>query len=172
LALVLEFGDFTLIRRVGTGPRRAPRGPRVLGVLRTATEGRDDVAFKNVFALGLFLFGTTFLWMTASMAGKTPPPTGTAWTLANVLCYVAVIGFAVAAWAVFKEYSWWETLAVLSGIVGLIAVVPFVVGQSQLDVGFGDLGVQINLWMHIGGSAAVIAIVLVPAAHDWIARRL
>jgi hypothetical protein len=42
--------------------------------------------FKNVFALGLFLFGTTFLWMTASMAGKAPPPTGTAWTLANVLC--------------------------------------------------------------------------------------
>jgi hypothetical protein len=128
--------------------------------------------FKNVFALGLFLFGTTFLWMTASMAGKTPPPTGTAWTLANVLCYVAVIGFTIAAWAVFKQYSWWETPALLSGIVGLIAVVPFIVGQSQLDIGFGDLGVQINLWMHILGSMAVIAIVLLPFAHDWVTRRL
>ena len=32
------------------------------------------------------------------------------------------------------------------------AVVPFIVGQSQLDAGFADLGVQINLWMHILGS--------------------
>lgn len=128
--------------------------------------------FRNIFALGLFLFGTTFLWMTAAMAGKTPPPTGTAWMLTNILCYVAIIGYAIAAWAVFKQYSWWETAALLSGIVGVIAVVPFIVAQSQLDVGFGDLGVQINLWMHILGSAAVIAIAIVPGAHDWVMRRL
>lgn len=48
------------------------------------------------------------------------------------------------------------------------AVVPFNVGQCQLDAGFGDLAVQINLWMHILGSGAVIAIVLLPAGHDWV----
>ena len=128
--------------------------------------------FRNLVALGLFLFGTTFLWMTPAMAGKTPPPTGTAWTLANVLAFVAIIAFAIAAWGVFKQSSWWEVAAVVSGIIGLVAVVPFIVGQAQLDVGFGDLGVQINLWMHIVGSAAVIAIVLLPAAHDWVTRRL
>ena len=48
--------------------------------------------------------------------------------------------------AVYK-YSWWDSAALVSGIVGLVAVVPFVVGQSQLDVAFGDLGVQINLWL-------------------------
>jgi hypothetical protein len=128
--------------------------------------------FRNVVALGLFLFGTTFLWMTPAMAGRTPPPTGTAWTLANLLAFIAIIAFAIAAWAVFKQYSWWETAAVVSGIVGLVAVVPFIVGQSQLDVGFRDLGLQINLWMHVLGSAAVIAIAFLPAAHDWVARRL
>jgi hypothetical protein len=128
--------------------------------------------FRNVVALGLFLFGTTFLWMTPAMAGKTPPPTGTAWTLANVLAFVAIIAFAIAAWGVFKQYSWWEAAAVVSGIVGLVAVVPFIVGQSQLYIGFGDLGVQINLWMHIVGSAALIAIVLLPTAHDWVTQRL
>ena len=56
--------------------------------------------FSNVLALGLLLFGTTFLWMTAAMAGTTPPPTGTAWTLTNVLCFAAVIGFTITAWAV------------------------------------------------------------------------
>jgi hypothetical protein len=34
--------------------------------------------FKNLVAIGPFLFGSTFLWMTAAMAGKNPPPTGTA----------------------------------------------------------------------------------------------
>jgi hypothetical protein len=59
---------------------------------------------RNFVALGLFLFGTTYLSMTAAMAGRTPAG-GTAGTLANVLAYVAVIGSAAAAWGVFKQYS-------------------------------------------------------------------
>jgi hypothetical protein len=50
--------------------------------------------------------------------------------------------------------------------------IPFVVAQGQLRFGFGDLGVQINLWLPILGSAAVIAIAVLPAAHDWVDRRL
>jgi hypothetical protein len=73
---------------------------------------------------------------------------------------------------VYRQYAWWDTAALVSGVVGLVAVVPFAVGQSQLDVGFGDLGVQINLWMHILGSAAVTAMVILPGVHDWVARRL
>jgi hypothetical protein len=60
----------------------------------------------------------------------------------------------------------------VSGIAGLVAVVSFAAGQSQPDGGFADFGVQIHLWMHILGSAAVIAIVPVPAAHDWVTRCL
>jgi hypothetical protein len=89
-----------------------------------------------------------------------------------VLAYVAVIGFAIAAWGVFKQYSWGETAAAVAGIARLAAVVPFVAGQSQLDVGFADFGVQINLWIQILGSAAVIAMGLVPVAHDWVTLRL
>jgi len=128
--------------------------------------------FTNMLAIGLLLFGSTFLWMTPAMAGPTPPPTGTAWTVTNALSFAAVIGFTIAAWAVYRQYAWWDTAALVSGIVGLVAVVPFTVGQSELDVGLGDPGVQINLWLHILGSAAVIAVILLPAAHDWVARRL
>jgi sugar phosphate permease len=127
---------------------------------------------RNLVALGLFLVGTAFLWLAAAMACSTPAPSGTAWTLTNVLAYVAVIGFAVAAWGVLEQYSWWETAAVVSGVAGLVAVVSFVAGQSQFDVGFADFGGQINLWMHILGSAAVIGIVLVPVAHDGVTRCL
>jgi hypothetical protein len=94
--------------------------------------------FKNILALGLFLFGTTFLWMTASFAGRVPPPTGTAWTLVNGLALAAVAGFTLAGWAVFKTYSWWPTPALLSAVVGLVAAVPFVVGLRQIRVAFTD----------------------------------
>ena len=86
---------------------------------------------------------------------------------ANVLYCVAVIGFTVAAWAVFKEYSWWETPALLFGVVGLMRWSRSTSG-SVSSMPFGHLAVQINLWMHILGSGAVIAIVLLPAGHDWV----
>lgn len=128
--------------------------------------------FRNLVAIGVFLFGSTFLWMTAEMAGKAVPPKGTAWTLANILAFTAVIGFSVTAWAVFKQYPWWTTAALVSGIVGLAAAVPFVVGQSRLDTGLGDPGVQINLWMHVLGSAGAIAAILLPGVRGWITERL
>jgi hypothetical protein len=128
--------------------------------------------FKNVMAVGLFLFGTTFLWMTASFTGRTPPPSGGAWTIVNALAMVSLVGFAVAAWGVYKQFEWWEVAAAMSGVMGLASVVPFVVGESQLDVGFADPGVQINLWMHVIGSLAAITIAVLPAAHDWVTRRL
>lgn len=126
---------------------------------------------KNLAALGLFLFGSTFLWMTPAFAGRTSPPKGAAWTLANVLALAAVVGFTIAAWAVFKQYPWWGTATVVSAIIGLAAVIPFVIGVRQIGVGFADLGVQINLWLHIVGSAAAIAVVL-PAFRDWLVHRL
>jgi hypothetical protein len=128
--------------------------------------------FKNLAALGLFLFGSTFLWMTASFAGRVPPPSGFAWSLDNVLAFVAVVGFGAAAWGVLKDQSWWEVTAVASAIVGLVAVVPYLVGLAQIDVGLADPGVQINLAMHVLGSATVIAIVSVPTLHQWLSSRL
>ena len=127
---------------------------------------------KNLLAIGLFLFGTTFLWMTPAFAGRTPPPTGAAWTVVNLLALIALLGFTVAAWGVFKGYSWWPTIAVVSSIVGLVAVVPFVVGIRQINAAFADLGLQINLWLHVLGSAVVILVVRLPAVRDWVMQRL
>lgn len=128
--------------------------------------------FKNLVAVGLFLFGSTFLWMTPAFAGRTSPPTGVAWTLENVLALVAVAGFTVAAWAVFKQHAMWGPITLASAIVGLVAVIPFVVGLSQIGAGFADLGVQINLWMHLLGSLAAMAVVVLPGLHMWVVHRL
>ena len=52
------------------------------------------------------------------MAGRTRPPTGTAWMVVNLLALVAVAGFTVAAWAVFKQYSWWGPVTLVSAVIG------------------------------------------------------
>ena len=54
----------------------------------------------NFVALGPFLFGTAYLWLAAA---STSAPNRTAWTPTNLLAYVAVIGFAAAAWG---ECQW------------------------------------------------------------------
>ncbi len=90
------------------------------------------LSFRNLLAVGLFLFGSTFLWMTASFTGETPPPEGAIWTLENVLALLAVLGFTAAAWGVFKDLSWWEPVTAISGVVGLVAVIPFIIGIRDL----------------------------------------
>jgi hypothetical protein len=126
---------------------------------------------QNIFAVGLFLFGTTFLWMTASFTGKTPPPSGLAWSVEMVLAAIAVVGFSLAAWGVFKDEPWWELVAVISAAIGLLAIVPYVIGLSEIG-GITDLGVAINVGMHVIGSALVIALLYVPSAHEWLTRSL
>jgi hypothetical protein len=92
--------------------------------------------------------------------------------LVNILAIATIVGYCSAAWAVFKHYSWWEIAALISAAIGLAAVIPFIIGLRQIQVGFADLGVQINLWMHILGSVVVIAISRVPVVHDWVSHRL
>jgi hypothetical protein len=108
--------------------------------------------------------------MTASFVGRTPPPKGTLWTVVNLITVLAIGAFTVAAWAVFKQTTWWEAVAIVSAIVGLAAVVPFVVaiqGEGEL----GDQGVVMNIGVHALGSLVVLAVAVVPVVHDWFADR-
>lgn len=84
---------------------------------------------------------------------------------------VAIVGFSVAAWVVFKEASWWEPVAFGSAIVGLAALIPYLIGIRKVGDA-GDAGVQMNIAIHAVGIAAVFVVVLVPLVHDWIARRI
>ena len=128
-------------------------------------------SFKNWVALGLFLFGTTFLWMTRDFLADPREGAGAVWSVIQVLVFIAIAGFAVAAWVVFKEASWWEPVAVASAIVGMAALVPYVIGVRQVGDA-GDAGVQMNIAIHAVGIAAVVVIAMVPVVHDWIARRI
>jgi hypothetical protein len=132
----------------------------------------EEETMRTFAALAMFFFGSTFLWLTASFAGRAMPPTGIAWTVVNLASLVAVAGFTVAAWGLYREESWWQVVAVGSAVVGLVALVPFLVGMRQIDANLADLGVQINIWMHALGAAVVLAIVRVPVLADWFEARM
>lgn len=127
---------------------------------------------RTAAAVAMFLFGTTFLWLTASFVGRATPPTGTVWTLVNVLALVAVAGFTVASWGLYREDAWWGVVAVVSAVVGLLALVAFLVGMRQVDADLSDMGVQINIWLHLLGAAAVLVVVRVPVVAEWFEGRL
>src|SRR5688572_7505253 len=128
-------------------------------------------SLKNWVALGLFLFGSTFLWMTRDFLANPREGIGALWSVVQVLVLVTIIGFTVAAWALFKEAPWWEAVAIASAIVGLAALVPYVVAVRQVGDG-GDTGVQMNIAIHAMGIAGVFVMAVVPVVHDWIVRRI
>jgi hypothetical protein len=122
--------------------------------------------FRNVFALVLFLFGTTFLWLSATWTGSSD--TGTIWTLVQVLAFATIIGFAAGAWGVFKQASWWQPIVIVSAIVGLIVLIPYSIGASLLGVA----NIWTNVALHAIGSVAVLIVLLVAPAHEWLLGRL
>lgn len=122
---------------------------------------------RTLAAVAMFLFGTTFLWLTPSFAGRATPPTGTAWSIVNVLALVAVAAFTLAAWGLYRQQSWWEGVALASAVIGLLCIAPFLIGMRQIDANLADLGVQINIWMHGLGAVGVLAVTRVPVVADW-----
>lgn len=125
---------------------------------------------KIFLAIVIFLFGTTFWWMSSFMTGQAETPRQWSWTLTNALVVLSVVACTVTAWAILQRHGWWTSAAVVSGVVGLLAVGAFILAQRTLDVGFRDLGVQINLWMHLVGSVMLIGIALLPSLRSWVAE--
>jgi hypothetical protein len=113
--------------------------------------------FRNILAIGVFLFGTTFLWMTPTFLPKGSSATGAIWIVVQALTFAAIIGFTIAAWGIFKATGWWEQVAIGSAIVGIVAVIPYWIGAS--DVGAADS------WPNI-------AALLVSPFEQWIAGRM
>ena len=112
---------------------------------------------RNVIAAALLVYGSTFLWMTASFAGTSRPPGGEAWVITNIGALVSLALFTLAAWAVFWPKWWWERAASAAAIAGLATLVPYWIAASSTP----EPG--LNKPIHIVGSAAVLIVLLVPA---------
>lgn len=124
---------------------------------------------RNVLAVGVFLFGTTFLWLTPAMAGKESDLTGAGWVLVQVLAWSAIVGFTAAAWAVFKALDWWWSALAASAVVGVAATAVYLVAARGAE---SVVNVASNGVIHAGVSAVILAAVATPALRDGIAHRL
>lgn len=119
---------------------------------------------RNIGGIALFLFGTTFIWFTPEFATRGISNTGTWWSVTRVLALATVLGFTVATWGLFQRAGWWETLAVGSAVLGVVALVAYWVAAQSA----GDPGRWVNVFVHILGTVGVLVLVLVPNLERWV----
>jgi hypothetical protein len=121
-------------------------------------------SIRNVGGVSLFLFGTTFLWLTPVYAASGVDTSGAAWAMTAVLATVTVIGFTVATWGLFRRSGWWELVASVSAIAGLVTLVPYWVAADSSGVANPAFDVVI----HALGSGGVLILLRVPKLEHWV----
>ena len=127
------------------------------------------MTFRNILAIGIFLVGASWLWLTPMWLsqGKTnasifDPP--------GLLSVLAIVGFAVVAWGVFRSASWWEPVAIASALVGIAAA--FVFWFWAAPAASSEADIAANALLHIAAGALVVAVLLVKPAEQWLAGHL
>ena len=86
---------------------------------------------RNLGGISLFLFGTTFLWLTPAFASRGVSTDGLMWASVRLLAFATLAGFTVATWGLFHRDSWWMTLAIGSAVVGLVALAPYWIAAER-----------------------------------------
>jgi hypothetical protein len=119
---------------------------------------------RNMGGVALFLFGTTFLWLTPSFAGQGVSTKGLWWSVTQVLALVTMAGFTCATWGVFAHASWWEPVAIGSAVLGVVVLVPYWIAADRA----GETTPWWNVLVHAAGDAGVLALLLVPALELWV----
>jgi hypothetical protein len=121
-------------------------------------------SIRNVGGASMLLFGTTFLWVTPMFAASDVETSGMAWAATGVLAAATIGSFTVATWGLFRRASWWETLAALSAVVGLVTLLPYWVAADSSGVANPVFDVVV----HAAGSAGVLVLLRVPRLEHWV----
>jgi hypothetical protein len=121
-------------------------------------------SIRNVGGVSLFLFGTTFLWVTPMFAAADVDTAGAAWATVAFLASVTIIGFTVATWGLFKRTDWWEPLAVACAVVGLVTLVPYWMAAD----GSGVAKPLFDVVILAAGSFGVLLLLRFPRLERWV----
>ena len=119
---------------------------------------------RNMGGVALFLFGTTFLWLTPMFASPGISTDGFLWALTQVLALATLAGFTVATWGLFRRDSWWERVAVGSAVLGLVALIPFWIAAT----GAGEITPAFTVLIHALGSVGVLVLLEMPRLEHWV----
>ena len=121
-------------------------------------------SIRNTGGVSLFLFGTTFLWLTPVYAASGIDTSGAAWVTAGVFATAVIVGFTVATWGLFRRTAWWEQLGTASAIAGLVTLVPYWVAAD----GSGVANPAFDVVIHAAGSAGVLILLHVHQLERWV----
>ena len=119
---------------------------------------------RNIGGVALFLFGTTYLWITPMFASEGISTGGALWSITNVLAFLTLIGFTIATWGLFKKAKWWDTVALASAVLGLVALIPFWIAAHNS----GEVTPWFTVLIHVIGVAGVLVLLLVPPLKNWV----
>jgi len=128
------------------------------------------VTFRNGLAVALFLFGASYLWLTPAFLNRASYQ-GTIFDPKGLLAVIATVGFAAAAWGLFRDQGWWVPVAVTSGLVGLASVIPYWIWALPTAGGNSSQMIE-NAFIHAAGGAVVALVLLVPVTERWLAGHL
>lgn len=119
---------------------------------------------RNLGGVALFLFGTTFLWLTPAFATQGLSTKGVAWSITQVLALVTIALFTAATWGLFTKAGWWEAVAVVAAALGFLVLVPYWLAAGHA----GEPNPGFNVFVHALGSAGVWVLLLVPSLERWV----
>ena len=119
---------------------------------------------RNIGGVALFLFGTTFMWLTPAFVTQGLKTGGAMWSLTNGLALLAMIGFSIATFGLFRHASWWEPVAIASAVVGVLVLGPYWMAARHA----GEPAPGFNVLIHALGDAGVFVLLLVPSLERWV----
>ena len=124
---------------------------------------------RTAAAVVLFLFGTTFLWFMPSFLGTGTTVEGAIWSVIQILVLVTVVGFAAAAWGLYKATAWWRPMAIGGSVLGAVVLPLWWIAASSIA---GMTNMAANLALHAAGVTALLVVLLVPSLAQGLDRRL
>ncbi len=130
----------------------------------------NQMTFRNILAIGILVAGASWLWLTPMWLSQGKANVSI-FDPRGLLSVLAIIGFAVAAWGVFKSANWWEPVAIASALVGISAAFVFWFWASPSS-NTSQADIATNALLHVAASALVVAVLLVKPAEHWLAGHL